>query len=150
MNEIVTVTEFCEKYGISSAIRKAHGWDTDVKRVDASTFYSLVEDLELREKRPVSYCTSATLQMLPKRQHVSAVRNMPSQLPPSRSSVFSIATTASHGSVLDSSIMIEPISLDSILQSEYMEMSILDSELHMTTQSSPPPDILSSVCDCES
>lgn len=75
-------------------------------------------------------------------------------LPASRASIISAGPDVSKGSILDTDDIEPdpqnrtlPASRCSILQSDFTQTSILDSDIHMTTQSSPPPVILSSTCD---
>ncbi|CDO94774.1 unnamed protein product [Kluyveromyces dobzhanskii CBS 2104] len=150
MDDVVTVTEFCERFRIPFELREFYGWNTGVVRLDEKSFRSEMEKINPKEgKRP----SSSLLQLPPKksavRDHRMPLWHLPPRgsLPSSRASLISAQTQVSHGSILETDDAAPPVSQCSILQSECLQSSILDSEPHMTTQSSPPPIILSSSCN---
>ncbi|CAG99738.1 uncharacterized protein KLLA0_E15533g [Kluyveromyces lactis] len=150
MDDIVTVTEFCERFRIPSSLREFYGWNTDVIRLDKANFNEKEADiLACEKKRPASSLLPSYSKKPAVKEHRIPYWNLPPKfsVPASRASIISAQTEISRGSILETDDAVPPVSQCSILQSETLQTSILDSEIHMTTQSSPPPVILSSSHD---
>lgn len=145
MEEIVTIEEFCRLYNVHEAVRKMKGWEQNgVKRTTQEKFENMKETQEeskvgIGEKRPASGIKDTSFLLL-YRKHYKPMSN--ERVVGTASSVI-----VSEGSILESEEVYLPLSRGSILQSESHQASLWDEEAHMTTQSSPPPIILSSVID---